>query len=166
MPENVTAYAPYDSEGKRMPVACPVDCLYDETGYHVLKRRGRYSSEEVKTGETWIDGRPIYRKVFEKSTTLPVSGVTTLVNDEEISASLDMAVLYKIMLFWPATICFQNLPFFTSGILYTDQYYKGRGIEIFASRINGSEALSTKFDFLIIVEYIKTTDTPEVSAHA
>ena len=25
MPENVMVYAPYDSEGKRMPLACPVE---------------------------------------------------------------------------------------------------------------------------------------------
>nr|DAO40384.1 MAG TPA: hypothetical protein [Caudoviricetes sp.] len=26
MPENMTAYAPYDSEGKRRPLAYPIKC--------------------------------------------------------------------------------------------------------------------------------------------
>lgn len=30
-----------------------------------LTNLSTYSTEEVKTGETWIDGKPIYRKVFE-----------------------------------------------------------------------------------------------------
>lgn len=39
MAENVTAYAPYDSEGNRVPVACPVNMLYDENGYGAADRR-------------------------------------------------------------------------------------------------------------------------------
>lgn len=38
MPENVMVYAPYDSEGKRMPLACPVEHLYDEEGYGAGQR--------------------------------------------------------------------------------------------------------------------------------
>ena len=39
MSENVTAYAPYDSAGNRMPLACPVEYLYDENGYGAGERR-------------------------------------------------------------------------------------------------------------------------------
>lgn len=33
-----------------------------------------YSTEEIKTGETWIDGKPVYRKVFQITN---ASGTTT-----------------------------------------------------------------------------------------
>lgn len=33
--------------------------------YFVSNLSGGYSTSEVKTGETWIDGNPIYRKVID-----------------------------------------------------------------------------------------------------
>ena len=52
MSENVTAYAPYDSEGNRLPLACPVEYLYDENGYGAGKR----SREQKRT--RWPLERP------------------------------------------------------------------------------------------------------------
>ena len=57
MSENVKAYAPYDSEGNRMPLACPVEYLYDKNGYGA--------------GERWY--LPQFYDVAEMS---PVAGVT------------------------------------------------------------------------------------------
>lgn len=34
---------------------------------HAIKSANTYSTEEVKTGDTWIDGKPIYRKVYTQS---------------------------------------------------------------------------------------------------
>lgn len=31
---------------------------------NIVKTRGGYSLDEIATGETWIDGKPIFRKVY------------------------------------------------------------------------------------------------------
>lgn len=36
---------------------------------HAIKSANTYSTDEVKTGETWINGKPIYRKVVQSSVT-------------------------------------------------------------------------------------------------
>ena len=88
MSENVTAYAPYDSEGNRLPLACPVEYLYDENGYGAGKRRfasaeqgakadalaagAAYRTEEVKTGETWIDDRKRRHRVVHSIANYPL----------------------------------------------------------------------------------------------
>ena len=48
MAENVTAYAPYDSEGNRVPVACPVNMLYDENGYGAGDRKFASAAQGAK----------------------------------------------------------------------------------------------------------------------
>lgn len=40
----------------------------------VTKKSNKYSTDETVVG-TWVDGRPIYRKVVEESIALPDSGV-------------------------------------------------------------------------------------------
>lgn len=47
----------------------------------VLTNLGNYSTEEVKTGETWIDGKPIYRKTFVFTATSNTSKKTVTTID-------------------------------------------------------------------------------------
>lgn len=58
MSENVTAYAPYDSEGNRLPLACPVEYLYDENGYGAGKRRFGIGGAGSKKRTRWPLERP------------------------------------------------------------------------------------------------------------
>lgn len=36
----------------------------DTEARNVLSRNNTYSTTEIKTGKTWINGKPIYRKIF------------------------------------------------------------------------------------------------------
>ena len=40
---------------------------------NIVKTSGGYSLDEIATGETWIDGKPIYRKVYSFDE-LPLGG--------------------------------------------------------------------------------------------
>lgn len=53
-----------------------------------------YSTEEVKTGETWIDGKPIYKKVMQVKSTDTDSHVTAhnIANVDKIWVSGDSFV--------------------------------------------------------------------------
>lgn len=51
--------------------------LYTDNEYNGLLNNQRYSTDEIDTGKTWIDGKPIYRKVF--SLTTPSNGTETAV---------------------------------------------------------------------------------------
>ena len=57
------------------------DETYMSPSVHAIKSANSYNTEEVKTGATWIDGKPIYRKVITipqfRDTTINVNtGVT------------------------------------------------------------------------------------------
>ena len=38
--------------------------LYTDNEYNGLLNNQRYSTDEINTGKTWIDGKPIYRRVY------------------------------------------------------------------------------------------------------
>lgn len=158
MSENVTAYAPYDSEGNRLPLACPVEYLYDENGYDVLKRRGRYSTEEIKTGETWIDGRPIYRKVIEIA---QFPNATTISIPHEIISAGFIAVD-------PGRSYAQESNSVGAGISIPFVYSGGAVVSAFADRTNLHIYTSTDrraYKGWMTLNYTKTTDTPEVTSN-
>lgn len=124
-----------------------------------IDRSQSYSTTEQKTGGTWIDGKPIYRKCFYSATNWgPDANVGTIDN-------VDMP------------ICIRNISAnnSTSGIMtyienYGD-YYGGGNIVASAAafKINTSTRVGTvvagrraqyanNYPSCIIVEYTKTTD--------
>lgn len=127
----------------------PVGTIVDYDGATVpdgYEQVASYSTDEVKTGDTWIDGKPIYRIVLNFTTTAGVSNSPTISNVSKI-LSFDGAVRQSsgnysslsyryndtdwCMCFWyAAQNCFQ----FRTGTSY------GFG------------------DTTMIVEYTKTTD--------
>lgn len=58
-----------------LPIGTIVDYDGDEVpdGWEEVDETDDYSTEETLTGKHWIDGKPIYRKVFEY-TNLPAGG--------------------------------------------------------------------------------------------
>lgn len=173
MSENVTAYAPYDSEGKRMPLACPVEYLYDENGYGAGERRfasgeqgaktdtlatgAVYSTKEVKTGETWIDGRPIYRKVFTFELPEISSGNTSarfnLDTDIDPGAIIDLTARFnqngKTNYGVPMGADFVN-PAFSTFVFWSSAVAKRLLID-YGSGVSKQPALA-------IIKYTKSTD--------
>lgn len=184
MAENVTAYAPYNSEGNRVPVACPVNMLYDENGYGAADRKfasavqgakadaleagGVYSAtEEVDTGKVWIDGKPIYRKCFQRTGTLNKTyGPKTFVTTAEISSALDRVTHYEAFRDSMENGTYNGIMIFPmvcpEGVSINLQMVKKRGLELFTiSIVAGSTAPEEEYNFTFIVEYTKTTDSPK-----
>ena len=103
----------------------------------------KYSTTETKTGETWIDGKPIYRKSFS-GTSIPSDNIIGYVTDCDEVVSILGAIKNANDGNW--------LPVSYSGQIYclvrqnlNNQVY-----------LNGGEYLSSKYR--ITVEYTKTTN--------
>ena len=114
-----------------------------------LTNLSTYSTEEVKTGETWIDGKPIYRKVItgtlNKAGSSFIASLSTL--NYETIIKLDVVV--------------QNTDPITSQF-YSDTTSNVRCYIIPSSKSLkidiGSRYPTVPLDYVIILEYTKTTD--------
>lgn len=83
-----------------MPNNCMVSIIDDAAG----EEAWQYSTSETRTGKTWIDGKPIYRIVIEKTvsftgnawnnTGISVSGVDTLCDCMMLSGKYACAGFY------------------------------------------------------------------------
>ena len=109
----------------------------------------KYSTEEVKTGETWIDGKPIYRKVI--TGTLTNAGINVIAD----LSSLNFKTIIKIDLISNNTDPISS------------QYYESATDKLRCHimpsnkslRISvGSSYPTLPLDYIITLEYTKTTD--------
>lgn len=129
-----------------MPVGTEVD--FDGTSADIptgWEQVASYSTNEIKTGDTWIDGRPIYRKVIEaNNVSLSSSGVNipSGITNVGVVTKLDINMKFtdnSWFSFWHLTdIKLANNNDIT---LYTD-----------------SSSTATFQKIYIIIEYTKTTD--------
>ena len=104
-----------------------------------------YSTDEVKTGGTWIDGKPIYRKVVLATglETLQTTVLNTVRNWSIKPNNIDKIIHYE-------TQSLQN--YYNNVILYNDsnnQYLQFMSINVSVT-VNSGDVL--------ILEYTKTTD--------
>ena len=103
-----------------------------------LSTRLDYIYNEVDTGMKWVNGKPIYRKVFNLSATL--SNVSTsLLRDLNIEFLLrnDLNVFHSNQMYWV-----------TNGILYNTN----------TKKIAFSSTYSSVWVLFYVIEYTKTTD--------
>lgn len=68
-------HAEYEAQKDNIPAYA---ILHFTDDYDENVQVGVYSTEETKTGEIWIDNRPIYRKVFVVTNTLAVAGTLNI----------------------------------------------------------------------------------------
>lgn len=108
-----------------------------------------YSTEEVKTNKTWIDGKPIYRKCgFIQN--IPVNTETML--DSTLTTSLVDTVIQNGGC---VTITSNNIKLFIGG--YANTEYRAN----LTIRSNGLMFLNSKDAYKDVywwIEYTKTTD--------
>lgn len=146
----------FNKQGDRRAFAQLAD-VYDSNSY---------STEEIKTGGTWIDGKPIYRKTVE---------ITDFSSPDAVNGSLDLSIYFGNSI---DNIC--NTPYFIVDH-YSNYGYKSYGnvlnIDAILSvtdgptqGIKGLNAIAinapfgTAFDIstltslIITLEYTKTTD--------
>ena len=113
-----------------------------------------YSTEEVKTGGTWIDGKPIYRKVL----------TTTLQTDEqiltiEISPQLKSIVGIRGILTTSQNVDFPIPYCFVDGSSVNQVYVYCQGLNlIIIPRSTSGNYFKVGCTIRAIIEYTKTTD--------
>ena len=131
-----------------LPVGAEID--YDGTevpdGWEEIDNPNEYSTEETYTGKKWIDGKPIYRMVFngnyDDSATL-LSNVSSLIS---VSGTCDVGTGTE-----------RIIPYYEK---YNDMTYAARlyinnnVVKVEAKNNTGSTTASLK----ITLEYTKTTD--------
>lgn len=104
-----------------------------------------YSTNEVNTGKTWIDGKPIYRVIIEKNVTASVTLQNAL--PPNIAEIVTMGCVLKL----------------TTGSYYIIPQFGGTGYSgyVVANPSNRSLIISTSNYYgvyRISIEYTKTTD--------
>ena len=81
---NLTSQNMTNTDGwciKATPAYVEPDTVSDMV--HTMRVQDSYSTEEVNTGKTWIDGKPIYSRVLQGNV-IPVNGTTAIGNVSKI----------------------------------------------------------------------------------
>lgn len=111
-----------------------------------------YSTNEIKTGKTWVDGKPIYRKTLTGNTgSARVNAQYTLLTDANIDNITNAEGFCKNLTSQQKNI---NLLFSDTISLVYDT--AGTNINKLILFMNNSSAAS--FDYAITIEYTKKTD--------
>lgn len=109
--------------------------------YSDVAKSNSYSTTETKTGGTWIDGKPIYRKVFEYQ--LSVDGVYVPHGVSDLGQIVECKIIARLGT--------------TTYSLESNNNVLGDGFvnptDIYVENIGG-----VQFYLTIIIEYTKTTD--------
>lgn len=109
-----------------------------------------YSIDEVRIG-TWIDGKPLYRKVIQVTT-----GANGVVVDYSFNVSMDQPVKLYGMLFQDSTYKIP-MPSYWDSTIYVDCYF---GENVIHVRAVGTVYAHKRA--VLIAEYTKTTDQPTI----
>lgn len=70
--------------------------LYTDNEYNGLLNNQRYSTDEIDTGQTWIDGKKIYRKVYNLGGYSATSMTQIDATDLNVDSVIDMRALLDV----------------------------------------------------------------------
>lgn len=142
--------------GETLPVGTELD--FDgasqdiPTGWESVTNPDSYSTSEVKTNMTWIDGKPIYRKVVQINS-LPNNTETTyqtgIINGETIKYDGFLSLS-------ESDLGLQHMPYFSPYSSTGNVYYWVRKDATYIHIKTGTDRSSSST--YIIIEYTKTTD--------
>lgn len=135
----VPIYSIFDYDGDTAP-----------TGYEQVDS---YSETEVKTGDTWIDGRPIYRKVikYHNNSTIGATGTATNIQIAHNISNFDMLIKPASLIHKGYSTMMGGGSSVTSMVAIT--YIGAENVTMTIVNDTWSSA-----DWYITLEYIKTTD--------
>lgn len=153
--EAINEAASTGSGGDTLPIYSIVDYDGDTvpSGYEEVNS---YSTTEVKTGDTWIDGKPIYRKVL--TGTLPTGSGSS--NDFYLDTNAEVRKVSGFVKsiynqWWPVPCTYSsagyNMYLIVDGTVSGDSPINKFSIEC-------GSYYNTSSKYFIIVEYTKTTD--------
>jgi hypothetical protein len=124
----------------------------------VTEPNGSYSLSEVKTAQTWIDGKPIYRKIF----TLSDIVITAATDYAPANVSLGVTGVSQVVshrLFGNGQV-FANYAFYWTasnrGHVFSNAINNAGSLEFYIRGYNSAGISFSNVKFL--VEYTKTTD--------
>ena len=124
----------------------------NETNISNIKSAMAYSTTEIKTGKTWVDGKPIYRKTLTGNTgSARVNAQYTILTDDNIDIITNAEGVCKNK---TASSKAYILSFSDTMALVYDT--AGSNINKLVLFMNNSSAAT--FDYWITIEYTKTTD--------
>lgn len=107
-----------------------------------------YSTEETKTGNYWIDGKPIYRKVVVLTSNI-ASG-----SNIPISSNIDMLVDFGGTGYFGPNRYYRQFPWIAGSYMGSLNGYNSTSAQYFANADTGVLGSGSKIWF----EYTKTTD--------
>ena len=147
--------------GDTLPVGTIVDYDGDvvPTNYEKVDDPNQYSTDEVETEKTWIDGKPIYRKVIDFGA-LPNAGFKNVAHNIE---GLDSVICLRGIGKTTTTNNFYPIPFVGNGAMFNNATA--------TMRINATEVtIATTTDVTshtayVILEYTKSADTLKEVVH-
>ncbi len=115
------------------------------------ERKRKYSTEEINTGDIWINGKPIYRKVFSGTKSGPLQfSIANLNIDEVTNAYGNLHVEEGV------DNQFRHVPSYgSSGNYVSYEVQLNNGI----LSIGGATGSYSQGEVTFILEYTKTTDT-------
>lgn len=129
----------------------PIDSIFEYDGTSVPEGYERvydYSTDEIKTGEIWIDGKSIYRKVFTGS-------MPTILNDwNSIGTIQNVDKVIKAS----GNLIENNNSYYNLFYYEYCAWYMDKSQSTFNLLPKISWAISYDKTYIIIVEYTKTTD--------
>lgn len=121
---------------------------------NAVSRALSYSTTEANTGKTWIDGRPIYRKVLTATLQTDEQVLNLTISNQIQSLVRVEGTLSKENIDFPIPYCFID----TSSKLYQVYCYcQGRDLNIIPRSTDGDYFVAG-CTVKAIVEYTKTTD--------
>jgi hypothetical protein len=107
-----------------------------------------YSTNEVKTNKVWIDGKPIYRKVFVKENIANGS-------NEDIELSFDSLISISGIVEWNNSYTKHNVYWISS---FTGSSNERCDVATNSNGLSFRNRTSSTVKLNLIVEYTKTTD--------
>ena len=110
-----------------------------------------YSENEIETGETWIDNKPIYRKVISVSSPVSTGTETDLIGSPDVDTVIKAYGSFSSVYNNNAYI--RSMPIYEDSSLYCRVYAKNNALKYILRC--GENNLS----MVVVVEYTKPTTT-------
>lgn len=114
-----------------------------------LKDAEIYSTNEVKTNKTWIDGRPIYRKCINVGTISSIGNYTFNHNIQNIARYTSISAIGN------SGNTYYNVPFASNQGMFSGVGFGIRSASLTQIQIYAG---ATGHSFVAIIEYTKTTN--------
>lgn len=114
-----------------------------------------YSLEENLTGGTWIDGKPVYRKVVEHSFTATSTGTVSSSKDISNIPIESIINLYYTTKHGPSSIMNNTFYLATNNSSFIFYRPSSKTLEF---RVGNGAVDGIPYDFTIVLEYTKSTN--------